>query len=307
MMSAVCLAVGLAPSARADVITFDPDGAGPDPAMQITGFDWAVGNALAKSSLPLTVGETFQLYYQAALGGLINTNGITVVPAGLNTTYQITAVASITEVVTSVGSNPNTATFALAPVQNNSFLEIWTNPAVVADNFQGTGFNVGTKILSATPTSSLASSGNFTLAQAPGGGLIFDTFDKVNPAHYPGITTVVGSGSALIGSVVNSQNNSYFLTTVTQGSTAFNTSNKTPFDTVEPSLQFVGLPNGVAPNIIPVIGTINGVNGTDFQFQADANESFAVATPEPTSVTLLGMGLAAGFLGRGWLRRKRSA
>ena len=58
---------GLAPSARADIIMFDPDGpGGPDPASNITGLDWAVGNALAKNSLPLTAGSTFQQGYLEA-------------------------------------------------------------------------------------------------------------------------------------------------------------------------------------------------------------------------------------------------
>ena len=42
--------------------------------------------------------------------------------------------------------------------------------------------------------------------------------------------------------------------------------------------------------MVPNIGTINGVNGTDFQFQADANSSFmpwrSRTTPSPTSFTL---------------------
>jgi hypothetical protein len=46
-----------------------------------------------------------------------------------------------------------------------------------------------------------------------------------------------------------------------------------------------------------------GPGGPDIQFQADANSSIVVI-PEPTSITLMGLGLA-GLFGYGW-RRKRA-
>src|SRR5262249_35352485 len=72
-------------------------------------------------------------------------------------TYQLTAVARYTEVVTSVTPTANGAiyTFGLAAVQQNPFFEVWFHNGLLADNFNGTGFNTGTKILSGVigPTS----------------------------------------------------------------------------------------------------------------------------------------------------------
>jgi hypothetical protein len=60
--------------------------------------------------------------------------------------------------------------------------------------------------------------------------------------------------------------------------------------------------------VTPAIGAVNGggptgPGGPDIQFQADANASL-IAVPEPTTVTLIGLGLASLF-GYGW-RRKRA-
>ena len=195
------------------------------------------------SSLPLTVGETYQLDYQAALSDVIDPSGNSIVPTGLNTSYQITAVASFTEVVTSLASNGTVATFGLVPTQSpNSFFEIYYNPAVVANALAGTGFNVGTLILSGNADPSLSNSGNFALALNGSGSPIIEPFDLFNPVNYPGILTVTGAGSAAIDADVASFNSAFFETPVTQLS--FNASNITPFLQTDPSALFVGSPAG---------------------------------------------------------------
>ena len=149
-------------------------------------------------------------------------------PPGLNTTYQITAVASFTEVVTSLSSNGTVATFALAPTQNpNSFFELYYNPAVVANNLAGTGFNVGTLILSGNPDPSLTNSGNFALAVDGTGQPIILPFDLFNPVNYPGVLSVTGAGSAVVNADVTSFDPAFFVTPVIQLS--FNTSHDNAF------------------------------------------------------------------------------
>ena len=97
-------------------------------------------------------------------------------------------------------------------------------------------------------------------------------------------------------------NSAFFKTPISQ--ITFNSSLVTPFDQVSPSALFTGLPGGAAPNITPNIGTVNGLNGTDFQFQADANFSFiAASVPEPASIIQASLGLLAVLGLAAWVRR----
>jgi hypothetical protein len=280
----------LGSSARAGFIDFNPTGSPSGPVYTIGGIDVAPGSALAVDALPLKVGDTFQRYYQASVSGLINTHGLTFAPPGLQSSYQLTAVASTTEIVTSLNGNGAPATFAVAPTQSpHSFFELYYNPAVVANNLAGTGFNVGTLILTLGPSTS-PGEGLFTLATDPTTGkpIISPQFDGFTHDDYPGISTVIGSGAALIQADVTFADPAFFKTPLSEIS--FNTSLVTPFRQVDPSRLFVGSPGGGAPNIVPHIGTTNGVDGPDFQFQADANLSFTVI-PEPASFIQASLGL----------------
>jgi hypothetical protein len=296
-------ALGLAvlgSSARAGSIEFNPTGSSSGPVYTIGGIDLAPGNALAVSALPLTVGETFQLDYQSTVSGLINTGGLTFAPPGLASSYQLTAVGSFTEFVTSLNATGTVATFEVAPTQSpNSFFELYYNPALVANNLAGTGFNIGTRILAGIPSSTLPSVGLFSLLTGPGGPTIVP-FDQFISNHYPGISTVAGSGAAMLSADVTSFNPAFFQTPVSHIS--FNSSIITPFAQVTPSALFAGLPGGGAPSIVPQIGTINGVNGRDFQFQADANISLT-AIPEPASIIQASLGLLGILCLAAWVRR----
>jgi len=277
--------------AQAAFISFDPDGPGGVNAPQtIGGLDWAVGNALRKSSIPLEVGSTFQQYYQATLAGVINTNGVTVAPAGLNSTFEITAVASVTKVVASVGVNGQTTTVvtANAAVQSPySFFEIWYQAGPNSNSLAGTGYNDGQRIMLATPTSS-APPGTFTFLPQS-----LDTFDQFGANDYPGIQSVVGSGGDAYDHAVNSFDPSFFLDAIQTMS--FNTSLITPFKEQNPSHLFVGVAGGGAPTIIPLIGTINGASGPDIQLQADGNVTFT-AIPEPTLAAGVGATVVLSLL-----------
>lgn len=327
---------GWTSTVNADPFLFDPDGpAGPLPAVTVASFDWLPGNALAQSSLPLTNGQDIQLLYQAKLGSLIDSNGSAINTPGLadpGATFQITAVASFTERV-SIAPGSTTATFSLSPVQVNPFFEIYFNNSPVANNLAGTGFNVGTKILSGLPALQVAGGSVFSLLDI----VHYHDFDQFLPNNYPGVYTVRGTGGTVVSFNVSTQNTGFFITPLTMGTTDFNTNQNTPFKQQDPSHLFVSLANagfgdGPAPNVTPDLGSVNGgfglaltpgsdatgVNGQpppatltstgkDFQFQADANESFTPAIPEPASLVLLCMGLSAGLLGRGWLNRRRLA
>jgi hypothetical protein len=297
----------LVSSARAAFITFNADGTAATQVTNVASFSYSAGNAVAAGALPLTTGSTFQLYFQARLDSVRNNLNQTIVPAGLNTTYEVTVVGSLTEVVTSVsGGPPASATFALAAAQRpNSFIEIWEHAGLTSNPLAGTGFNTGTRILSAAPNAAIANSGNFSFASPQPGTL--PAFDTFNPANYPGVTSVVGSGSANITGSVNSLNPAFF-----PGAT-FNTvsfspiGNATPFDQIDPSHLFAALANGVAPSFAPNVGTVNGAptppGGPDFQFQAIAQNGFG-SVPEPASISLLSMG-GVGLLIFGWRKQNR--
>jgi hypothetical protein len=287
-------------SAWAGDILFNPTGGASSPDMIIAGIDPAPGNALAVGSIPLTPGSTFQLDFQASVSGLIDPGGLTVTPPGLTSSYQLTTVGSFTEVVTSLSADGVVATFALAPTQGpNSFFELYYNPAVVANNLAGTGFNVGTLILAGTPATTAASIGIFSLSTS-GGAPVTTPFDQFLSDHYPGVITVAGSGSALLSADVTYFNPAFFKTPLSQ--ITFNSSLVTPFAQVSPSALFTGLAGGAAPNVTPNIGTINGVNGTDFQLQADANFSFK-AVPEPAGIIQASIGLFGVLCFAAWVRR----
>jgi len=297
----------LGSSARAGSIEFDPTGDKSDPNAPylINGIDVAPGSALAVNSLPLAVGKTFQLDYQATVSGLINTSGLTFAPPGLTSTYQLTAVGSFTELVTSLTPDGNIATFSLAPNQSNSFFEMYYNPtpATFANNLAGTGFNVGTLILMGMPSTASAAVGLFTrTTDATTGSPVIQPFDRFINDDYPGITTVTGSGAAMLPSLVTYADPAFFKSPLSE--LTLNTSLITPFQQVDPSRQFIDSPGGGTPNVTPNIGTINGVNGTDFQLQADASFGFIVSSvPEPASIIQASLGLLAVLGLAAWVRR----
>jgi hypothetical protein len=292
MLCAIGL-VGSGFSVRAGNIVFSPDGSGT--TYTIGGIDPAPGNALALSSIPLTVGATFQLDYQAAIPALIGTNGIDFTPPGLGSAYQLTTVGRFTEVVTSVSAGGTVATFQLASKQPSSFFEIYYNPTVVANNLTGTGFNVGTLVLAGTPAPNLGNVSIFTLSTS-GGNPVIQAFDQFGTNHYPGITTVVGSGSSLLTANITSFNSAFVKTPISE--VTFNSSIVTPFAQVDPSGLFVGAPGTAPPDVVPHIGTINGVSGPDFQLQEDSNLSFTPSRssiPEPASMILASLGQLGGL------------
>jgi hypothetical protein len=322
------LGISLVSPAGADTILFNPNGgAGGPGTLAVATFDEKVDNALgvgavaAINATPIGGTSTrFEVDYQASMIALVGADGHTLAAPGTIiggvVTNQITIIAHFFETATvtsatSVSINTNTS-------QAGSFMEIYSSPAPTANDLFGTGFRDGNLILKAVGNAGSPGSGSFSNT-GPANAQQFDQFGANN---YPGVTSVVGSGggTALTFRVTDFASN-YFITPVTSYTFLFNTSNVTPFNEADPSFMFYSLPDtggalgaagrpvsgspGPSPNVTPNIGTINGLNGMDFQLQSDANSTFA-AIPEPSSIVMTMTGFGVVSLATLRARRRRT-
>jgi hypothetical protein len=321
---ALCLWLGAPAPSQADPLVIHL----PEGNFSVTGFNYQAGNALVTGlpSTGVTVGTTLETYYQSNAASVLGTNGLAIPGLGLNSTYEITSVARFTEVVTSITPTANgaTASMALAGTQVNPFFEVWYHNGTLADNFNGTGFNTGTKIVSgvinnisssnfaATTTSTVLIDNPNTNGGTPAGKTYWNTTAG-------GTHTITGTGAAtesLATMQVNSVvlNPTFFPAGQTVLSYTLTPSTNLEYQSVDPSKFFSGNANGVAPATVASIpqGTTNGMGssqgGSDRAvFELHDNDTIsATSLPEPASLTLLVTG-ALGLLGYGWRRRKQAA
>jgi hypothetical protein len=242
------------------------------------------GNQAVSNFLDGTGPTTFEVLYQASLVGYINTDGMTMQPAGIGAgTYEITAVARFVESVASVDTSGSTAVASFNYVNDpGAFFEIWFDDTPNSDNGTGGGFQDGVRILEGFVS---FAAGNFEVTSTDP-AVPLDSRPGAGGGN--GQLSVTGIGGTLVEVAVSDFDDSFFLSDFSW--LFFNTNNKLPFRETAPSQEFF---NGV----IPDLGTINGLRdigpqggGPDIQFQADANNSFAI--PEPGSITLVALGLA---------------
>jgi hypothetical protein len=291
----------VASASASTIIPFDPDGAGPDPVVQVSSVDFKVGNSLYKGIGNLLVNGTPTTvhYAQASVDGLLDSNGNTIPVNGLGTPtgFQLTMVLGFTANATISGT---TTQYTLGAAPNVNFFQLWYNPTRVADDLAGTGFDASAgagakKILSGFLTS--ASGGFF---RSTGANVPYDQFGSDN---YSGLNTVsvVGGGSYEI--QVTSTDPAFFDGSLPSNLSFVltNSSDTTPFRQTNPSQLFS---DGTNPTVVPNLGGINGT-GPDFQAQADANASFdsPIGTPEPSSIVLG----AIGLIGFSVIARRRAA
>ena len=304
---AAAVLIGVATSSQAaDAITFDYNGAAAGGLIVgATTFDWQPGTAVAFGGNPsggLQVGDIVTVRYQANLGTI--TDGSNILFANGTGGNYFTAVATFQEVVTSVGAN-GSATFDLAGAGGT--FQIYYNTSGPGNNLTGEGFLAGTAILTGNVTDVV--SGNFTIASTT--PVLLDQFQGDSLG---GQLTVTGSGASdlAIMALLASVNTSFFVDLFAGTNIAlsfFNTSLVVPYQQVDPSMCLLD-PNPAAgcQGFDPNLGTVNGAlqnTGTDldFQFQADANQSFQCnVVPEPGSMALAGLALFA----LGWTARRRA-
>jgi PEP-CTERM motif len=303
LVATLCAAslMGVSASTQADLFKFQPCGNATCTVNGAATIDEAPGNDLGIGGVvggggPLPVGTVIHDLYQANLTAVLGTASNILFANGAGGAF-FTFVAGFSEtVVASSAVGPTvTNSFGIDP---GGFFKICAQGALGSD-LNGTGFSCGTgaTILSGHVVSGNATQTGFLTSLAP-----LDQSPDGN--NYPGITTVTSSGAANLTLQVDSVNTGYFPDLLQGGfitTSLTNTSNITPFGQVNPSSQFSidGVANGGTPNNI---GTINGITGPNFQFQADANSSFQRTVPEPGTLALLGIAIA----GMGGIARRRS-
>jgi len=323
-LSAVAmLGMALAPATRADTIVFNPTGGvatvgGFNPGnLSITSLAFSAGDALAVGAITggtIAQGTTFQLYFQGSVVGVNPSGGgAGFAPVGLNQPngYQITEVASFTEVAQTVSGNA--VTFVLAPVQSAQsgvkiYFEDLAKPGAVAANYNtGLGFNppatAGQVIYSANVTSAQSNYTDTTKTGANPGT------PPLNPngTNYVGITTDNGNGGNNLNMTTTSVNTAFFVSPPGIAFSNFTSNLNTPFTQIPASALF-NRPNdalGAVPTLAPNVGANNGTSGPDFLLQVSgASQSFSV--PEPASISLALTALGIVPLATWHARRRRN-
>lgn len=322
----IALALGLPLAGQAQVL-FDADGDFNDLNDDDTlteSFDLLPGNALALDVVPIMEGDTFTLLYHAEMVEIIRATAMNVdVPVGPDGPAELTAVAELQEevlLVTDIPGGapgvPESAFFSHLGGTFNIYYDNFTGGTINADDETtngGLGYADGTLILSGVVVPATVGA-QFTVSDDSG----TDPLDGFGPNGVPTATTVAGLGSTdlFITVSVLGFDPAFFPNGIS--TLEFSSNLRLNFNTINNSVVFERL-DGLA-NEVPDYGggPLTGVNGRfvagetipqDFQFLADGSASLAPQqVPEPTSLTLLGLGLGGiGLFGIVGSRRRKAA
>jgi len=298
------------PARASDPILFDPDAGGGLSLLQINGLDWAPGNSLLVESTfnPVTGTGAGTVYFQANLGiAYVGTN-TPVFTNGTGGNY-FTAVAGfgVTFVQGEIPGVIRISSFSFDPSNPVNFFNVYHN-STGADDLSGSCFVCGgpavltAKAFAVDNTGNL---GNFAVDETKASVAL----DQFGTNNYPGTSTLTGQGSTNVTVQVQSFNAAYFPSLSVGSSLVItNTSLISPYNQTNPSACFDG--NGLfdanngdttcgngASELLGVgsVGAVNGA-GDHIVVLSDANSAFVAPTivPEPTTLSLLGLGLLVG-------------
>jgi hypothetical protein len=299
----------------AHAVMINDDGGGPDPAIDAKGLDWAPGNTLLTpvgnaSIFTHPVGDVFQLYTQASLSGFRDSSGGLIESQGSN---KWTYIAGYQEqVVSTIGNSVVLGTIG----GGDNFFKLYFDATPNTNVGNGTGF--GPDATNSDPVLILsgmvdASTGQTAISAR---NVLPGPLDNFGLDNYPGVESITAVGDSTYAVAIKGFDPSYFPEGLAAGLTlGFQTSFNLPFSQTDPSSCFNNgagmLINGAGPNTlgglecsVNTVGSINGIDGTNLILTSDSSAIFnqPSSLPEPMSLMLLGVGLAA--MGAGKNRRK---